>query len=323
MKRFGIIGVAGYIAPKHISAIKKTENTLLAAVDPHDNVGYLDSFFPSAAFFTEFERFDRYIDKLRSNNKALDYISVCSPNYIHDTHIKSVLRWGVDAICEKPVVLNPWNINMLEKVERETGKSIWTILQLRLHPKIISLKNKVDNYNSDSKYDIDLNYISARGNWYYASWKGCDEKSGGISTNIGIHLFDMLCWVFGEPKENIVHLNNHDRASGLLVFEKARVRWFLSINEAHLPDEIIKKKKRSYRVMEINKEVINFTDGFSDLHYLEYKNILDNKGHTLEDSKLGVKITHEIRNQKPIGLKGDYHPFAKKKICAHPFNNEL
>lgn len=323
MKRFGIIGVAGYIAPKHISAIKKTENTLLAAVDPHDNVGYLDSFFPKTAFFTEFERFDRYIDKLSSQNQALDYISVCSPNYLHDTHIKSILRWGVDAICEKPVVLNPWNINMLERIERETGNTIWTILQLRLHPKIISLKEKVNTSKPDSTYDIDLNYISARGNWYYASWKGCDEKSGGISTNIGIHLFDMLCWVFGEPKENIVHLNNHDRSSGLLVFKKAKVRWFLSINEAHLPDEIKKKKQRTYRVMQINNEVINFTDGFSDLHSLEYKNILDNNGHTLEDSKLGVETTYNIRNQKPIGLKGDYHPFAKNKICAHPFNNKL
>ena len=228
MKRFGIIGVAGYIAIKHINAIKKTGNILSAAIDPHDNVGYLDSFFPNATFFTEFERFDRYIDKLRSKNNALDYISVCSPNHLHDTHIKSILRWGADAICEKPVVLNPWNLDILDSIEKETGKSIWTILQLRLHPKIISLKEKIDNDKSNSIYDVDLNYISARGNWYYASWKGCFEKSGGISTNIGIHLFDMLSWIFGEPEENIVHVSDHDRAAGLLVFKRARVRWFLS-----------------------------------------------------------------------------------------------
>ena len=221
MKKFGIIGVAGYIALKHVKSIKKTGNTLLAAIDPHDNVGYLDSFFPDTAFFTKFERFDRYVDKLKTKNKALDYISVCSPNYLHDTHIKSALRWGADAICEKPVVLNPWNINMLERVQKETGKSIWTILQLRLHPEIITLKERVENSKPDSTYDIDLNYISARGHWYYASWKGSIEKSGGISTNIGIHLFDMLCWIFGEPEKNVVHLNSHDRASGLLIFKKA------------------------------------------------------------------------------------------------------
>lgn len=323
MKRFGIIGVAGYIAPRHISAIKKTGNILSAAVDPHDNVGYLDCFFPEATFFTKFERFDRHVDKLRSKNNALDYISVCSPNYLHDTHIKSILRWGADAICEKPVVLNPWNINILDRVEKETGKSIWTILQLRLHPKIISIKEKVDNDKSNSVYDIDLNYISARGNWYYASWKGCFEKSGGISTNIGIHLFDMLCWVFGEPKENIVHVSNHDCAAGLLIFKKARVRWFLSINNTHLPDEIKKIKQRTYRVIQINDEIINFTDGFNDLHLFEYNNILGNKGHSLEDSKLGVEITYEIRNKKPIGLKGDYHPFAKNQKSTHPFKNEL
>ena len=319
MKKFGLIGASGYIAPKHVQSIKETGNILLAAIDPHDNVGYLDTYFPKTAFFTEFERFDRHMDKLRSKNKALDYVSVCSPNYLHDTHIKSALRWGADAICEKPVVLNPWNMDVLDKLEKETGQSIWTVLQLRLHPSIVALKKKIDESPSDIVHDIDLSYISARGNWYYASWKGNHEKSGGIATNIGVHFFDMLAWVFGEVKENIVHLNDHDRSAGYLSFKKARIRWFLSINENTLPDIIKQNKQSTYRSITLQGEEINFSEGFTGLHKKVYENILSGNGTSLQDSRSAIEIVHQIRTQKPIGLKGDFHPFALNEKSPHPF----
>ncbi|MCS5551289.1 MAG: Gfo/Idh/MocA family oxidoreductase [Gammaproteobacteria bacterium] len=319
MKKFALIGASGYVAPRHVQAIKATGNALVAAIDPHDNVGFLDSYYPETAFFTEFERFDRYMDKLRGQNKGVDYVSVCSPNYLHDAHIKSALRWGADAICEKPLVLNPWNIDLLKKVEQESERKIWTILQLRCHPSIIALKKKVEKSASDKIFDVDLTYITSRGLWYYTSWKGQEEKSGGIATNIGVHFYDMLSWVFGAIKQNVVHIHTHDRASGYLEFEKARVRWFLSINDDLLPDEIKVKGQRTYRSMTIEGEELEFSSGFTDLHTRVYEGVLAGEGYGIEDARNAIEIVHSVRTQTPIGLKGPYHPFAKKKQSKHPF----
>ena len=319
MKKFALIGASGYVAPRHVQAIKATGNALVAAVDPHDNVGFLDSYYPETAFFTEFERFDRYMDKLRDQNRAVDYVSVCSPNYLHDAHIKSALRWGADAICEKPLVLNPWNIDLLKKVEQESGRRIWNILQLRCHPSIIALKKKVEAAAPDKIFDVDLTYITSRGLWYYASWKGQEEKSGGIATNIGVHFYDMLSWVFGDLKQNTVHVHTHDRASGYLEFEQARVRWFLSINDEVLPDEIKAKGQRTYRSVTIEGEELEFSDGFTGLHTRVYEGILAGDGYGIEDARKAIEIVHTVRTQTPIGLKGFYHPFAKKELSNHPF----
>tara|TARA_Y100001954_G_scaffold238431_1_gene305984 strand:+ start:4381 stop:5352 length:972 start_codon:yes stop_codon:yes gene_type:complete len=319
IKRFALIGASGFVAPRHVKAIKATGNSLVAATDPHDNVGYLDAYYPNAAFFTEFERFDRYMDKLKNQNKGVDFVSICSPNHLHDAHIKSALRWGADAICEKPMVLNPWNIDILKRVEKETGKRIWNILQLRHHPTIIALKKKVDATASDKIFDVDLSYITSRGLWYYASWKGQVEKSGGIGTNIGVHFFDMLSWVFGGEKENVVHIHDHDRAAGYLEFEKARVRWFLSINGDVLPDEIKAIGQRTYRSMTIEGEELEFSDGFTDLHARVYEDILTGNGCGIEDARKAIEIVNKVRTQTPVGLRGTYHPFAKTIKRKHPF----
>ena len=321
-KRFALIGVSGYVAPRHVQAIKATGNSLVATTDPHDNVGFLDAYYPNAAFFTEFERFDRYMDKLKNQNKEIDFVSICSPNHLHDAHIKSALRWGADAICEKPMVLNPWNIDVLKRVEKESGKRIWNVLQLRYHPNIVALKKKLDVAASDKVFDVDLSYITSRGLWYYASWKGEEEKSGGIATNIGVHFFDMLSWVFGNVKENVVHINNHDRAAGYLEFEKARVRWFLSINSDVLPDEIKVKGQKTHRSMTIEGGELEFSDGFRGLHTQVYEEILAGNGFGIEDARGAIEIVHSVRSQTPIGLKGDYHPFAKKKQTVHPFKKK-
>jgi UDP-N-acetyl-2-amino-2-deoxyglucuronate dehydrogenase len=320
MKNFALIGAAGYIAPRHMRAIKDTGNQLLAAYDPYDGIGIMDSYFPESRFFTEFERFDRYLEKIKyEDNIKLDYISIASPNYLHDSHIRVALRRGADAICEKPLVLNPWNIDALNKVAQETEKSIYTILQLRLHPSIIELKKKVEASDNNKIFDIDLTYITSRGNWYYTSWKGDISKSGGIATNIGVHFFDMLTWIFGDVKENIVHIHNHDRAAGILHLEKARVRWFLSINSDTLPKEIKEKGQRTYRSITVEGEEIEFSGGFTELHTKSYEKILNGEGFEIEDARTAIEIVHDIRNINPIGLKGDYHPFAKLKIATHPF----
>jgi len=236
MKNFALIGAAGYVAPKHMKAIKETGNDLIAALDKNDSVGIIDSYFPNADFFTEFERFDRHISKLKfEKNTQLDYVSICTPNYLHDSHIRFALRHGADAICEKPLVTNPWNLDALAKVEKDTNNKIYNILQLRVHPSIIALKKKIENGPKDKIYDVDLTYLTSRGKWYYASWKGDIAKSGGIATNIGVHFYDMRSWVFGDIQQNITHINTHDRAAGYLEFKQARVRWFLSINYDVLP----------------------------------------------------------------------------------------
>ena len=322
MKNFALIGASGYIAPRHLKAIKDTGNNLIAALDKFDSVGIIDSYFPKADFFVEPERFDRHLEKLKHENGfSLDYVSICTPNYLHDSHIRMALRRGADAICEKPIVLNPWNIEALKKMEIESGKKIWNILQLRLHKSIIDLKRKVDSGSKDKIYDIDLTYLTSRGNWYYTSWKGDQTKSGGIATNIGVHFYDMLSWVFGEVKQNIVHVNSHDRASGYLEFKKARVRWFLSINYDVIPQEIKDKGQRTYRNISIEGEELEFSGGFTDLHTRVYEDILNGNGYGLEDARQSIEIVHDIRNSVPIGLKGDYHPLAAMKMAKHPFEH--
>ena len=323
MKNFALIGASGYIAPRHLKAIKDTGNILLAALDKFDSVGIMDSYFPNAAFFVETERFDRHLEKLKyEQNTHVDYVSICTPNYLHDAHIRMALRRGADAICEKPLVLNPWNLDALQKMENESGKKVWNILQLRVHKSIIELKRKIENGPKDKIYDVDLTYLTSRGSWYYTSWKGDLSKSGGIATNIGVHFYDMLHYIFGEVKKNIVHVHTHDRASGYLEFENARVRWFLSINYDVLPEVIKAKGQRTYRSITIEGEEIEFSGGFTDLHNRVYEGILEGDGFGLEDARQAIEIVHDIRTQKPIGLQGDYHPFANFKQTKHPFGYE-
>lgn len=309
---FALIGVAGYIAVRHVRAIKETENHLLASLDRFDSVGFLDSYFPDADFFTEFERFDRHIAKLNRLGTKVNYVSICSPNYLHDSHIRFALRNGADAICEKPLVLNPWNIDALGDYEKETGKKVWNILQLRLHPSIIKLREEVKNGPPDKIYDVDLSYITSRGNWYHFSWKGDEEKSGGVATNIGVHFFDMLSWIFGDVKQNVVHMMKKDKAAGYLELEKARVRWFLSVDYDDIPQEIKKKNQRTYRSITVNGKEIEFSGGFTDLHTMSYEKILEGKGFGLETGRASIQTVYNIRNLTPIGLKGDYHPIIKK-----------
>jgi UDP-N-acetyl-2-amino-2-deoxyglucuronate dehydrogenase len=278
-------------------AVKDTGSDLVAAFDPYDGVGVIDSFFPDADFFTEFERFDRHVDKLRRMGTPIDYVSVCSPNYLHDAHIRFGLRAGCDVICEKPLVLNPWNVDALREIEQETGKKVYTILQLRLHQDIIKLKQKVENGPIDKIYEVDLKYITSRGKWYNYSWKGEAAKSGGIATNIGIHFFDMLTWVFGDVKENIVEKHTSDTASGVLVLERARVKWFLSIDYTQIPSLVREQGKRTYRTLSMEGEEIEFSDGFTDLHTLSYSEILAGRGFGIEEAKGAIEIAHQIRGR--------------------------
>ena len=323
MKNFALIGASGYIAPRHLKAIKDTSNNLLAALDKFDSVGIMDSYFPEAAFFVETERFDRHIEKLKYDKGVqLDYVSICTPNYLHDAHIRMSLRRGADAICEKPLVLNPWNLDSLVNMEKESGKRVWNILQLRVHKSIIELKKKIDAAPKDKIFDVDLTYLTSRGNWYYTSWKGDVSKSGGIATNIGVHFYDMLSYIFGEVKENVVHIHTHDRAAGYLEFERARVRWFLSINYDVLPEEIKAKGQRTYRSITIEGEELEFSGGFTDLHTRVYEGILEGNGYGLQDARQAIEIVHDIRTQNPIGLKGEYHPFAAKALNKHPFGHD-
>lgn len=295
-KRFALIGAAGYIAPRHMQAIKETGNTLVAALDKHDSVGILDSYFPDCDFFTEFERFDRHIDKLRRQGQGVDYVSICSPNYLHDAHIRFALRSGAHAICEKPLVLNPWNLDALEEIERETGKRVYTILQLRLHPAIFALREKVLNGPKDKIYDVDLTYITSRGHWYHTSWKGDVAKSGGVATNIGIHFFDMLIWVFGHLKLIKVEKQSPSQVSGVVELERAKVSWFLSVDEKHLPKEAKAGGKRSYRSLQMNGEQIEFSEGFTGLHTESYRNILTGLGFGLEETRQAIELAHKIRS---------------------------
>ena len=307
-KNFALIGVAGYIAVRHVRAIKETGNRLVASLDRFDSVGFMDSYFPEADFFTEFERFDRHIAKLSRQGTKVEYVGICSPNYLHDSHIRFALRNDADAICEKPLVLNPWNIDALQDYEQETGRKVWNILQLRHHQAIIDLKEKVRSGPADKIYDIDLSYITSRGNWYHYSWKGDMEKSGGVATNIGVHFFDMLTWIFGDVKRNKVHFLKGDKAAGYLELERARVRWFLSIDYEDIPPQIKEAGQRTFRSITIDGEEIEFSGGFTDLHTVSYKNILEGKGYGLEAARKSIQTVYTIRNTEPIGLTGDYHP---------------
>ncbi|OFX22951.1 MAG: oxidoreductase [Bacteroidetes bacterium GWA2_31_9b] len=310
-KNFALIGVAGYIANRHLKAIKDTGNILVASLDKFDSVGSIDNFFPDSDFFTEYERFDRHIDKLKRQGTKIDYVSICTPNYLHDSHIRFALRQGADAICEKPVVLNPWNIEALQEIEKETGKQVYNILQLRLHPSIIELKKKIQEGPKDKIYDVDLSYITSRGKWYYISWKGDIHKSGGVATNIGVHFFDMLTWIFGDVQENIVNISNSCKASGYLKLKRANVRWFLSVDFDDIPNDIKAKGQRTYRSITVENQEIEFSGGFTDLHTLSYQEILKGNGFGLEETKKSIQTVYTIRNATPIGLKGDYHPLCK------------
>jgi len=310
-KNFALIGVAGYIAVRHVRAIKETGNRLVAALDRFDSVGFMDNHFPGADFFTEFERFDRHIAKLNRQDTKVEYVSICSPNYLHDSHIRFALRNQADAICEKPLVLNPWNIDALQDYERETGQKVWNILQLRHHQAIVELKEKIDNGPADQIYDIDLSYITSRGNWYHYSWKGDMEKSGGVATNIGVHFFDMLTWIFGDVKENVVHFLKKDKAAGYLELERARVRWFLSIDYEDIPSELKTTGKRTFRSITVDGEEIEFSGGFTDLHTISYQKILEGKGYGLEAARKSIQTVYNIRNLEPVGIRGNYHPIIQ------------
>ena len=319
MANFALIGAAGYIAPRHIKAIADTGNNLIAAYDKFDSVGRLDSSFPECSFFTELELFDRFCTKQQHTDQKLNWLSICTPNYTHDAFIRYGLRLGCDVICEKPLVLNPYNIDALEEVEKETGRKAYTILQLRLHDRIAELKKKVDEGPKDKIYDVDLTYITSRGRWYYASWKGDVHKSGGIATNIGVHFYDMLQWIFGPVKRNVVHVMSFDRVAGYLELEKARVRYFLSINAECLPPNAVQGEKRTYRTLSIDGDEFEFSQGFTELHTRSYEKILAGEGFRINEARPCIELVSQIRNATPIGLKGDYHPLAGLPLSAHPF----
>ncbi|MDG5499218.1 Gfo/Idh/MocA family oxidoreductase [Marinobacter sp. BGYM27] len=312
-KKFALIGAAGYIAPRHMKAISVTGNELVAALDKNDSVGVIDSYFPNADFFTEFERFDRHIDKLRraNNGKAIDYTSICSPNYLHDSHMRFGLRAGSDVICEKPLVLNPWNIDGLIDIEKDTGHKVNTILQLRVHPSIIALRDKVQSSQKETKHEVDLTYITSRGHWYLQSWKGDVHKSGGIATNIGVHFYDMLHFIFGDLQENVVHHSDDTMAAGYLEYEKARVRWFLSVDYKYVPESAKASGQRTYRSITVDGEEIEFSGGFTELHNRSYEEILKGNGFGLEENRVAIQTVADIRNATSRGLTGDYHPFLK------------
>jgi UDP-N-acetyl-2-amino-2-deoxyglucuronate dehydrogenase len=306
MKSFALIGAAGYIAPRHMLAI--------AAYDPNDSVGIIDNYFPDAHFFTEFEHFDRHIDKLsRATGKdAVDFISICSPNYLHDSHMRFALRAGADAICEKPLVLDDADIDALVAIEKDTNKKVNTILQLRLHPSIIELRKRILNTPTDRKYDVDLTYITSRGNWYLQSWKGDVRKSGGIATNIGVHFFDMLHFLFGALQQNVVHLSGDTSAAGYLEYKHARVRWFLSLDVNHVPPTSRDKGQRTYRSISINGEELEFSGGFTDLHTVSYQEILAGRGFGLEENRVAIETVSKIRGSAPNLALGEVHPFLTK-----------
>jgi len=313
MKKFALIGAAGYIAPRHMKAIKSTGNCVSAALDPNDSVGILDSYFPDAHFFTEFERFDRHIDKQRRIGNTFDYLSICSPNYLRDSHVRFGLRSGMNVVCEKPLVLNPWNLDALKDIEQESGKRVFTILQLRLHNDIQALKSRVEKQINSKMFDVDLTYITSRGRWYLSSWKGDVSKSGGIATNIGVHFFDMLSYVFGELQENEVHHLSDSRASGFLEFKHARVRWFLSIEASDLPNNV-ESQQRTFRSITCDGEEIEFSDGFTDLHSDSYRKILTGDGFGIDSCRTSIEIVSEIRKAKIVNNEALFHPYYAR-IC--------
>ncbi len=314
-KNFALLGAAGYIAPRHMQAIRDTNNYLVAAMDPSDSVGILDRYFDNVDFFTEFERFDRHVEKLRraDNGKEIQYVSICSPNYLHDAHIRFALRAGADAICEKPLVMNPWNLEALEEIEQETGKRIFNILQLRVHPAIQKVKVEMDAQKRNSKPNIDLAYVTSRGNWYHYSWKGSMEKSGGVATNIGVHFFDMLMWIFGKTQKSELHLKEHQKMAGFIELENANVRWFLSVDKNDLPVLAKNDGKSTYRSVTIDGKEMEFSGGFADLHTEVYRDILAGRGYGISDARPSIELVHDIRHAEPmISDQDKIHPFLKE-----------
>ena len=311
MNRFALIGAAGYVAPRHMKAIRDTGNELVAAIDPNDSVGIIDSYFPDADFFTEFERFDRHVDKLRRKGRKVDYVSICSPNYLHDAHIRFALRSHAHAICEKPTVLNPWNLDALREIEEETGCLVFSIHQLRLHPAIIALRERIAA-NGTGAHDVDVTYITSRGHWYHTSWKGDLTKSGGVATNIGLHFFDVLGWVFGPVTSSTVHASEPDYAAGVLQLARARVRWFLSINAAHVPQPLRDNGQRTYRSITVDGEEVEFSEGFTELHTESYREILAGRGFGLDVVRDAVQMVSDIRRASVAPLSGDYHPMCRR-----------
>ena len=308
-KNFAIIGVGGYVAPRHLKAIKDTGNNLIAAMDPNDSVGVLDSYFKDVRFFVEFERFDRHIEKLRRSKeeKPIEFVSICSPNYLHDAHVRFALRVNADAICEKPLVLNPWNIDALAELEKESGRKIYTVLQLRVHPALIALREKLLQQKSNRKHDVCLTYITSRGRWYHVSWKGQLERSGGLATNIGIHFFDLLIWLFGPVENSEVHVSDQTRVGGALELERARVNWYLSIDRQDLPEVAVTEGKSTYRSITIDGEEVEFSGGFGDLHTVVYQDILGGGGFGLEDARPSIELVHQIRNAEILGKRERSH----------------
>lgn len=318
MSNFALIGAAGYIAPRHLNAIKETGNDLIAALDPRDSVGILDSYFPSAAFFTEFERFQCHIEDLRDDNVNLDYVSIASPNYLHEAHIRFALRLGAHAICEKPLVIEPRQFEGLRKIQGASNRRVFSVLQLRLHPSIIKLREHVNaqlEANPGMHFDVNLTYLTSRGNWYLNSWKGEEARSGGIVANIGVHFFDILVWIFGNVEEHRVHILDADVASGVLEFRNARVRWFLSTNYRYLPEEAKRAGKTTYRSISIDGEEIEFSTGFTDLHVSTYRDILDGRGFGLDDAEPCINLVDAIRRAEPLGyVKDDCHPIVREVV---------
>lgn len=313
-KNFALIGVGGYVAPRHLKAIKETGNRLIAAADPNDSVGILDSHFNDVSFFVEFERFDRHAEKLRrqGEDKRIHYVSICSPNYLHDAHIRFALRIGADAICEKPLVLNPWNLDALAELEKESGGKIYNILQLRVHPSLIKLREEILKSNSSKKHEVELSYITSRGIWYQISWKGHIARSGGLATNIGIHFFDLLIWLFGGVEHQEVHLSNSNRTCGYIELERAKVKWYLSVDRDDLPKSAVADGKPTFRSITIDGKEVEFSGGFTDLHTIVYQDIMDGGGFGIEDARPSIELAHDIRESEAVGINDNSHPFAKE-----------
>lgn len=315
MKNFGLIGAAGYIAPRHIQAIKETGNNLVAAMDPNDSVGVMDRYFPEAKFFTEIERFDRHLEKLRrqSGDERVHYMAICSPNYLHDAHARLALRLHAHAICEKPLVVNPWNADALREIELETDCRVYTVLQLRLLPALVALKQRLEAEPHRKRANVELSYITRRGPWYHHSWKGQEQKSGGIAVNIGIHLFDVLTWLFGSTHEERLHLSSASRMSGSLELEWASVKWFLSVDKEDLPAGYMEAGKAAFRSLTLDGEEIEFSDGFTDLHTRVYRDILGGGGYGLDEAKPAIELVHRIRQCPVTNAKNGAHPLLERR----------
>ena len=310
MANFALLGVGGFVAPRHLAAIRDTGNRLIAACDPHDSVGVMDSYFPEAAFFTEFERFDRFLEKRRREGptNAVNYVSICSPNYLHDAHVRLALRLNANAICEKPLVINPWNLDQLQALELEHRASIRTVLQLRYLPALLGLREQLQSKPPSTKKDVLLTYITRRGRWYHHSWKGSDDKSGGLAMNIGIHLFDLMLWLFGPASHLEVHAREPERVSGVMELEHANVRWFLSVDESHLPDHVRDGGGHAHRSVLMDDEEIEFSTGFRDLHTKVYREILAGRGHGIEDARPSIELAYRVRTQPIERPRDSVHP---------------